>query len=89
MAIAAACGWPIALAGVIGFALRGLAPVDADAGLTGLFGYLYLPGIVLVGSAGLIAAPLGVRWARSLGSDRLGRVFGVMLLLVAVRMALQ
>lgn len=89
VAIAAACGWPIALAGVAGFALRGLEPNDAGAALSGLFGYLYLPGMALVGSAGLIASPLGVRWARSLGSDRLSRLFGGMLLLVAVRMALQ
>ncbi|MBY6204721.1 sulfite exporter TauE/SafE family protein [Halomonas denitrificans] len=85
VAVAAACGWPIALAGATGFALRGLEP----GAVPGLFGHLYLPGMVLVGLAGLASAPLGARLAERLGSERLGRVFGALLLVVALRMALQ
>lgn len=85
VAVAAACGWPIALAGVAGFALRGLEPGTVP----GLYGHLYLPGMVLVGVAGLSTAPLGARLAERLGSERLGRVFGALLLVVALRMALQ
>ncbi len=85
VAVAAACGWPIALAGVTGFALRGLEP----GGVPGLFGHLYLPGMLLVGVSGLLTAPIGARLAERLGSERLGRVFGALLLVVALRMALQ
>lgn len=85
VAIAAACGWAIALAGSAGFVVRG----HAQDSLPGMFGYLYLPGVVLIGIGGLVAAPLGVRLAHRLGSIRLARVFGAFLLLVAVHMALQ
>lgn len=85
VAIAAACGWAIALAGSIGFLIRG----GVQESLPGLVGFLYLPGVAVIGVAGLVAAPLGVRLAHRLGSIRLARVFGVFLLFIAVHMALQ
>jgi len=83
--IAAACGWPIALGGSVMFVGRGAAAVDWPASL----GYWYLPGVVLVGVAGLLTAPLGTRLAHRIGSARLARLFGLLLLLLAARMAWQ
>ena len=83
--IAAACGWPIALAGSAGFVVEGWGRQLWPSSL----GYLYLPGAVLIGMAGSLAAPLGANLAHRIGSDRLGRVFGVFLLVVALRMAWQ
>lgn len=81
--IAAACGWPIALAGSAGFVLEGREiqswPFSA--------GYVYLPGVILVGVFGSLSAPLGVRLAHRIGSAGLARLFGVFLLAVALRMA--
>ncbi|MBS3743938.1 MAG: sulfite exporter TauE/SafE family protein [Wenzhouxiangellaceae bacterium] len=83
--IAAACGWPIALAGSAGFVVEGwdrqLWPSS--------FGYLYLPGVILIGIFGSLSAPLGARLAHRIGSTALARVFGIFLLIVAVRMAWQ
>ena len=84
VAIAAACGWPIALAGVAGFALQGLEPGPRP----GQFGFLDLRAAVLIGLAGLVTAPLGASLAARLGSDLLRRVFGVALLAIALRMVL-
>lgn len=83
VATAAACGWPIAAAGALTFAL--IEPVTAPAG--GNLGHVWLPGMLLIGSGGVLAAPAGVALAHRLPADRLGRLFGVVLLLVAVRMA--
>lgn len=83
--IAAACGWPIALAGSIGFILEGRGEVDWP----GAIGYWYLPGVFAVGIAGSLAAPLGARLAHRIGSAGLARLFGVLLILVAARMAFQ
>ncbi|NKI35285.1 sulfite exporter TauE/SafE family protein [Wenzhouxiangella sp. XN79A] len=83
VAIAAACGWPIAAAGVAGFALQDPSPGPG----WGQFGFLDLHAALVIGVAGLASAPLGVRLAGRLGSDRLRRVFGLALLLVAARMA--
>jgi len=83
VAVAAACGWPIALAGSIGFAVRGwgqqLEPVT--------LGYVHVPGMIVIGLSGSLAAPLGVYLAHRIGSAALARVFGVFLLVVALRMA--
>jgi uncharacterized membrane protein YfcA len=85
VAIAAACGWPIAAAGVLGFAAVDLAPGER----AWTFGMLDLRAAALIGLGGLLTAPLGAALANRLGSDRLRRVFGLALLLVALRMALQ
>jgi len=80
---AAACGWPIALGGVIGFMVSGhgldLWPQA--------WGHLNGPAIAVIGVCGAAAAPLGVRLAHQLPAQRLRRLFGLLLCLVALRMA--
>ena len=83
--VAAACGWPIALAGSTAFLVAGWGRVDWPA----TAGYWYVPGVVLIGVAGSAAAPLGTRLAHRIGSAGLGRAFALFLLVVAVRMALE
>lgn len=83
VAIASACGWPIALGGVMGFVILSGGQVLWPAS----FGYLYLPGLVAVGLGGMVAAPLGVALAHRLPAGRLRRIFGAVLILVAIRMA--
>jgi uncharacterized membrane protein YfcA len=84
VAIAAACGWPIAAAGVVGFALYGLTPGDRSF----TYGAFDLKAAALVGLGGLLTAPLGARLAARIGSDGLRRLFGLALLVIALRMAL-
>lgn len=84
VAIASTCGWPIALGGVVGFvALGGIGPLWPQS-----LGYLYWPGLLVIGIAGMLAAPLGVALAHRLPAARLRRVFGLALILIAIRMAL-
>jgi uncharacterized membrane protein YfcA len=83
IAIASACGWPIALGGLGGFLVAGWGePRVASA-----VGFIYIPGLVGIGLAGAATAPLGVALAHRLPAARLKRVFGLLLLLIAVRMA--
>ena len=85
VAVAAACGWPIALAGSLTFILIGRDSVEVP----GALGYWYLPGLLGVGLGGVLAAPVGARLAHRLPAVLLRRIFGVVLLLIAARMALQ
>jgi len=82
--IAAACGWPIALGGSLAFMFSAGLPADP---VPRTLGYLYLPGVIVIGIIGSLAAPLGVRLAHRIGSTGLARLFGVLLLLIALRMA--
>jgi uncharacterized membrane protein YfcA len=78
----AAIGFPIAVAGTLGYVYNGLA---ADLP-HGSLGYVYLPALLGIIVASVLTAPLGVRLAHSLPVDKLKRVFAVLLLVVATRM---
>lgn len=85
IACAAACGWPIGLAGALGFVVQGWRPVDWP----GSAGFVHLPGAAWIGVAGILGAPAGVWLAHRLAPDPLRRLFGAFLLLIALRMAWQ
>jgi len=85
IAIAAACGWPIALAGSLGFVAEGW---NREL-WSGALGYWYLPGVFVIGSVGILSAPLGARLGHRIGSIGLSRLFGIFLLVIAGRMMLQ
>ncbi len=83
VAIASTCGWPIALGGVVGFLVLGSGAASQPYS----WGYIYLPGLIAIGLAGMLGAPAGVALAHRLPQQRLKRVFGLVLILVALRMA--
>lgn len=79
----AAIGFPIAIAGTLGYIYNGIH----TAGLPAYsFGYIYLPALAGIVSASVLTAPLGVRLAHSLPVSKLKKVFAVLLLVVATRM---
>ena len=79
----AAIGFPIAIAGTIGYIVNGLSV----QGLPDFsFGYLSIATLVGIVVTSVLTAPLGVRLAHSLPVDRLKRIFAVLLLLVGTRM---
>jgi uncharacterized membrane protein YfcA len=80
---AAAVGLPIAMAGTAGYMLQGLR---ADGLPAASLGYVYLPALVLVAGASMLAAPWGARVAHRLPVKRLRMVFALVLYAVAARM---
>jgi uncharacterized membrane protein YfcA len=80
---AAAVGFPIGLAGTIGFVLTGWR----ETGIPGPnLGYVYLPALAGILIASVLTAPLGARLAHSLPTKRLKQIFAVVLYLFATRM---
>ena len=80
---ASAIGFPIAIAGTIGFVFNGWSVQGLpDYSL----GYVYLPALLGIVVTSVLTAPLGVRLAHSLPVDKLKRVFAVLLLVVGTRM---
>lgn len=79
----AAIGFPIAIAGAVGYVYNGWHV----AGLpSGSFGFVYFPALVGLVAASVLTAPLGVRLAHSLPVDRLKMLFAGILLIVATKM---
>ena len=67
----AACGFPIALAGTLGYVLAGLH-VELPAGTVG---YVYVPALVTIAAASVVTAPLGARAAHALPTEAMKKVF--------------
>ena len=77
VATAAACGLPIAIAGVIGYMAMGWNEINLpDYSL----GFIYLPALLVISVASIGCAPLGARLAHILPAERLKKVFAVVLL---------
>ncbi|HWS76646.1 MAG TPA: sulfite exporter TauE/SafE family protein [Quisquiliibacterium sp.] len=81
VATSAACGFPIALAGTLGYVWAG-----RQLDLPGSLGYVYLPALLCIASASVLTAPLGARAAHALPTAALRKVFAVVLLALAAYM---
>jgi len=79
----AAIGFPIAIAGSIGYIVNGL---KASALPEYSAGYVYLPALVFIVCASVVTAPLGARLAHALPVSKLKRIFAILLYIVAIKM---
>jgi uncharacterized membrane protein YfcA len=79
----AAIGFPIAIAGTVGYVWHGLRVAGLPAYSVG---YVYLPALLGIVCASVLTAPLGVLLAHRLPVPKLKRVFALLLLLVGTRM---
>ena len=84
VATSSALGFPIALAGTIGYIFAGW---NLQAGPAGSFGYLYLPALALIAVTSMLFAPLGAKAAHQLNVRQLKRVFAGLLFVLAAYMA--
>lgn len=84
--ISAALGFPIALAGSLGYVF---ADTGSTAGPAGMLGLIYLPALAGLSVASVLTAPLGAQAAQRLDVKQLRRVFAVMLYGIAAYMLLR
>jgi len=84
VATAAACGYPIAIAGTLGFVVLG-----DGAAATPTLGYVHLPALAGVAVFSVLGAPLGVAAVHRSSPVLAKRVFAGFLLIVAVKMLLR
>lgn len=82
---AAATGFPIAVAGAIGYVLSG---PGQGAGPPDSVGFVHLPAFLGATVASIFAAPIGVRLAHRLPTRPLTTVFALFLYLVGAELAL-
>ena len=76
----AALGFPIALAGTLGYMWAGQDLPQMPAGSVG---YIYLPGLLVISLASISTAPLGARTAHRMDIQPLKKVFAAVLYVLA------
>ncbi len=76
VATSAALGFPIAVAGTVGYVIAGWSLRDMPPGT---LGYLYLPALLTISVASVLTAPFGARTAHRMDTRQLKRVFAVLL----------
>ena len=79
----AAIGFPIALAGSLGYMLSGYGAAGLPAGS---LGFVYLPALAVLVLFSMLAAPLGARLSHRLPVTTLKRIFAVVLISLALKM---
>jgi uncharacterized membrane protein YfcA len=83
IATSSAIGFPIALAGTVGYVLSGWNVAGLPAGS---LGFVYLPALLGIVLGSVLTAPLGARTAHRLPIRPLKRIFALLLLALALRM---
>lgn len=83
VATSAALGFPIAVAGTVGYVIAGLNQNDLPPYT---LGYIYLPALAAIVVASMLVAPIGVRVAHGLPVIKLRRVFAGLLFAIAAFM---
>lgn len=80
----AAIGFPIAIAGTLGYVLNGLGRVESGTG--GVIGFVHVPAAVLIASTSFFLVPVGARMANRIPVVPLKRIFACVLMLLALKM---
>jgi uncharacterized membrane protein YfcA len=83
VATSAALGFPIAAANVIGYVVSGLKVQNLPPAS---FGYIWLPGLVVIAVCSFLMAPVGAKAAHALPVGRLKRIFASILYALAAYM---
>lgn len=84
IATAAAIGFPIAIAGALGYVAGGW---DTSGLPAGSLGFVYLPALAGIVAGSVLTVPLGARTAHRLPVRPLKRIFALLLMALALRMA--
>jgi uncharacterized membrane protein YfcA len=83
MATSSGLGFPVAAAATIGYMYGSWGLPNLPAGS---LGFVYVPAVACIVAVSILTAPFGARMARKLNVAQLKRIFGVMLLMLAVFM---
>ena len=79
----AAVGFPISVAGSIGYLINGL---HSTTELEYSLGYVYLPGVIIISLCSVVFAPLGAKLAHTLPVKLLKKIFSLLLVALSVKM---
>lgn len=81
---AAAMGFPLAVAGAVGYAIAGLSAPGLPPWSVG---FVYLPAFLTISVASVLVAPYGARLAHKLKGPTLRRIFAAFLVAIGAKLA--
>jgi len=81
----AALGFPLAIAGALGYAVAGMNVPGLPAWSVG---FVYLPAFLGISIASVLVAPYGARLAHRLTGPTLRRIFAVFLIAIGAKVAI-
>ena len=83
VAVASACGLPIAVAGTIVYAVLGWHTLHLPEWS---LGYVYLPAFLGTSFSSIFTAPIGAKWVHKLPAAKLKRYFSLLLFVMAAKL---
>lgn len=79
----AAVGLPIAVSGTLGYLINGWSNEYQQPWV---YGFVYLPAVIIIAMTSFFTAPLGAKLAHSLPVSTLKKIFAVLLMLLSLKM---
>jgi len=79
----AAIGLPLSAAGTLGYLINGWSDSVPQEFI---FGYIYLPAVLLISTTSFFAAPYGAKLAHALPVPMLKKIFSVVLIILSLKM---
>ena len=83
IATSAAIGFPLSIAGTVGYMINGMIHASSSEMM---LGFVYLPGVVLISIVSYFTAPLGARMAHTLPVGKLKKIFALLLMTLSIKM---
>ncbi|WP_299074600.1 sulfite exporter TauE/SafE family protein [uncultured Paraglaciecola sp.] len=83
---AATIGFPIAIAGTIGYGINGqISPLEL-ANNDNIIGFIHIPSVIIISASGFFMAPIGVKMSNKLPIAILKKIFAILLVCLSVKM---
>ncbi|WP_041959734.1 sulfite exporter TauE/SafE family protein [Sulfurospirillum arsenophilum] len=83
IATSAAIGFPLSIAGTLGYVINGMMH---SSGSEMMLGFVYLPGVILISIVSYFTAPLGAKMAHTLPVGKLKKIFALLLMILSIKM---
>lgn len=80
----AAIGFPLSIAGTLGYMVNGMQQTHGSSEL--MLGFVYLPGVILISMMSFFTAPYGAKVAHKLPVAKLKKVFALLLMALSLKM---
>ncbi|NLC27266.1 MAG: sulfite exporter TauE/SafE family protein [Campylobacteraceae bacterium] len=83
IATSAAVGFPLSIAGTVGYVVNGLL---SSSGEPMTLGFVYIPAVLIIAIVSYFTAPLGASVAHKLPVSSLRKIFALLLMILAIKM---